>query len=552
MAAIPAETPLASAETPGALPKAEGPNNAEAPGIAMTPQEEGIQNWLEGIGLGDIAGLASLLAKLSHGGVDSLGGVKEAELLLSAGKIGLRGIKLRKLMWSLKKLMDPDMVGSPPTERDMSTPSTATGSAFGYLVEKDGPPPLSPRSGKEAATTTTTFPLNTNTVPDVSESSNLMTPPPSQFSARTAAFVAAEYVREGKAQNEAEAAAAAAEAGRNLTPRTFEAVRMSAQSAADEEMAKRLQEELDEAASAAAAAAALAVAKSNPVKSKPSKKKVSAKSTKAKAKSPKSSDRANPSAADTTDGTAAAAGTTAVIKASARLHPHSSGAPSKDVVRFLVDVGDTKFIIDIDKKEKKGEAAKTLLAGIVAPALTGYLVDKPQCVRVPLTSHPEDCIVSVDGEVVDPTLWPAKAYEKADEETYVILIVPDWAKNIIHRTPAAMLDILGQPMPTETPSAPFAITVTGNGRCLFETSKRIKESSLSKPLHDALVLPALQALHHASSKGIDGTPAGVQVYVDGKSVSDKALVSEYVRQDGTAAEVELKLPVALTVEVKHS
>ena len=103
-----------------------------------------IEAWLVDAGIESLPGLAAVLADLAgSGGVSQLSKIKEAELLLRVGKLGLRGVKLRKLLASLHATAQ---AGNASTSEGPA--STATGGgAFEYLVSKDGPLPVfTPRS----------------------------------------------------------------------------------------------------------------------------------------------------------------------------------------------------------------------------------------------------------------------------------------------------------------------------------------------------------------------------------------------------------------------
>ena len=89
------------------------------------------------------------------GGDDTslLGGIKEAPLLMAAGPIGLRGIKLRKLLAVLPGVTKP---AEQAEQAEHINAAAATGdppkphSAFDALVATSGPPPPSPRGGGAA------------------------------------------------------------------------------------------------------------------------------------------------------------------------------------------------------------------------------------------------------------------------------------------------------------------------------------------------------------------------------------------------------------------
>lgn len=89
---------------------------------------------------------------------------------------------------------------------------------------------------------------------------------------------------------------------------------------------------------------------------------------------------------------------------------------------------------------------KNLIEAIVQPALEGYLANKPACCRIPLTAHPEDVTIIVNSEVVDGKA-PAKNYVDLDlTETTVIIILPQWAQDIIYRVPSSPSSLL-PPLP---------------------------------------------------------------------------------------------------------
>jgi hypothetical protein len=113
-----------------------------------------IANWLKGCGIeDDDEGTIMRLLVQQAGGDDTslLGGIKEAPLLMAAGPIGLRGIKLRKLLAVL-----PGVTKPAEQAEQAEHAAAATGdppkphSAFDALVATSGPPPPSPRGGGAA------------------------------------------------------------------------------------------------------------------------------------------------------------------------------------------------------------------------------------------------------------------------------------------------------------------------------------------------------------------------------------------------------------------
>ena len=73
------------------------------------------------------------------------------QLLVAVGPLGLRGIKLRKLLWALKRINDHSLDSfrdGPPKDASIATGAAAPapGGAFDHLVARLGPPPASPRS----------------------------------------------------------------------------------------------------------------------------------------------------------------------------------------------------------------------------------------------------------------------------------------------------------------------------------------------------------------------------------------------------------------------
>ena len=113
-----------------------GQQTDRQPALARLPMASPIATWLANAGC-EHDGLTDVL--IACGGGDSLEqlkAVKEAELLLKVGKIGLRGIKLRKLLAALQALPTPTD-GIPAAALSSAT----GGSAFSALVAKEGPPP---------------------------------------------------------------------------------------------------------------------------------------------------------------------------------------------------------------------------------------------------------------------------------------------------------------------------------------------------------------------------------------------------------------------------
>lgn len=143
------------------------PTPDAAPKPAVIAQTGPMARWLKDCGIDDDAEgtIVTLLVEQAGGDeVSLLANITEAPLLLAAGKHGLRGIKLRKLLAVLPGVMKK----LEPTEADVS--ASATGevpkpdhgtsvagsvlgsappppqkSAFDALVASAGPPPPSPR-----------------------------------------------------------------------------------------------------------------------------------------------------------------------------------------------------------------------------------------------------------------------------------------------------------------------------------------------------------------------------------------------------------------------
>lgn len=311
-----------------------------------------------------------------------------------------------------------------------------------------------------------------------------------------------------------------------LTPRTVEAVKVAHQEVDDETVALQLQQALDEEASAEVVEATMELAKKTATKGKPVKKK---KSPKAKAASA-SSRKVN---------------------------------QEKTTSRFHVDVGESKLTTELDKKL----LSKSLMETVIEPALKGYLADKPACVRIPLSKHPDDVTVSVDGEVVDGKA-AAKSYVDIDNaETIVIIILPQWAQDIVMREPAAMAEIMGgspsnfgkktttshgiTTVTISASSAPFTVHIKSRvgGKGSFETDTHLNAAWLSKPLFDALAKPAVDAYLKSNPSAPQVRMQEVTMSVDGKAVDGKAPASQYVHDDGSPALVELWLPMAIEIRI---
>jgi len=278
---------------------------------------------------------------------------------------------------------------------------------------------------------------------------------------------------------------------------------------ADEELAQRLQKQLDDSRSEEVAKQTLKAAKSNPSKGKPAK---------SKKKSPK-----------------------------------RAPASSKETSRFHVDIGETKFTSELDRKL----LSKPLLEVVCTPALTGYLADKPACVRVPIGAHPEDVTITVNGEVVDGKSAAKDYVDSSARETIIILILPEWATDVIQRNPAVIAEIVGTAAGKEhiessgihtttitTMSAPFHINI-GNGRKnAFETETCLNAVWLQKPLMDALIVPALNAFAQSNPSAPEVDVKTLKMAVDGTIVNGSVPAIEYVRADGSPALLELTLPNA--------
>ena len=334
------------------------------------------------------------------------------------------------------------------------------------------------------------------------------------------------------------------EDGGSVTPRTAAAVKISAQAMDDEQLAKSLQSALDEEASAAVASATLKQAKANPTKGKPSSARKSGKLTPKRGKS-------------------------ATRKANEQ----------KGTSRFRIDIGTMKVELELEKKagpnKTKSHLEKPLIESVVRPALLGYLSDKPACVREPLSAHPEDVVVSLEGEVIDAKA-SAKTYVNLEAEiTIVTLLLPQWATDVINRAPAALAEILGSQHSARdvvanvthlagglttttitTASAPFHVNIVsgaaGNkhgGKGSLETETNLNATWLRKPLREALVAPALKAYQSSNPSVSEVDPMAVGILVDCERVSGRELASTYVHEDGTPAVVEIQLPMELEIRI---
>jgi len=331
----------------------------------LSPEESGIEQWLVDAGIGSVPGLPTLLARLGGGGVDELGNVNEAELLVSVGKLGLKGVRLRKLLAALNASSTYAVAPS-----DEPTPDVGTGgSAFEYLVAKDGPPPSSTtaqerspaqRTGSDTAgaamvsdeltheppapASLTEPPVVQPAVPttppavapsEVAASSTfvasstppeLSTPPPAtptqpftltlpnSSAADTEDLAAPVFNFTPRTVEAIKVASGVDEVPPGIfTPRTIEAVKVAHQEVDDETIALQMQLKLDEEASASIVEQTLELAKSSTTKGKPVKKKKSPTSKKASA---------------------------SVRKSNAE----------KSSVKFHVDVGESKMTTSLDKK----------------------------------------------------------------------------------------------------------------------------------------------------------------------------------------------------------
>ena len=516
----------------------------------LSRAETGISAWLAEAGIEDTPGLTPLLVRLGGGGVSTLGAVNEAELVIAAGPLGLKGIKLRKLLAALSSVRSQREMPSSGGRSDRSHDSGTGGSAYDYLVAKEGQPIA---RGEITSREADGHPHQT-LEPVVAHQPASLLLPTSPPTASPLVFTPPVFTpRTTAAIKKVEETCGMEMGSGTMTPRTLEAVKVSAQAMDDEHAAQQLQAALDEEASAAAAAAALVEAASNPVKGKP----------KTKKKSPTS----KKSAQRKQNEHKATARFQVRMPASPRACACKPGGGHTRLTRAMADrwwqvsIGETKFTAELDKKL----LAKPLLEAVVTPALEGYLADKPACVRVPLSLHPGDVAVSVDGEVVDGAS-AAKRYVNLDaEETRVILILPMWATDVITQAPVAMAEILGKtaaiggvaaaasmlagglPLSMRTTadgvttttittaSAPFHVNITSafEGRGSFETQTHLAAAWLEYPLREALVVPALNA-YAASNPAATRPPLDkVQIAVDGKHVDGAAPASDFVRADGT-------------------
>jgi hypothetical protein len=234
----------------------------------LTGDVAAIGKWLQDAGLESTPELAAILATLcAGGGVPALGNVKELDLVQAGA--GLKGIKLRKLVAALQS------VGS-TTDSAAKLAEPSPGSAFDYLIAKDGPPstPRSTSSSERGASMTgggssaalspnvtdralatlpgaegdapaapseappTVAPLSTATTLPLAEPSARAAPDdaPPVFTPRTAATISTLLKEEA-----GEVAYDLSDAP--LTPRTAEAVCMSQVSVEDELLAAQLQAE---------------------------------------------------------------------------------------------------------------------------------------------------------------------------------------------------------------------------------------------------------------------------------------------------------------------
>lgn len=298
-------------------------------------------------------------------------------------------------------------------------------------------------------------------------------------------------------------------------------------------------------ASAAVASEVLKQAKANPTKGKPS-----ARPKKAKA---------SPKGGAGTAGAGAAAGKAA---------GSTRKAKPADSARFRIDIGMMTIELEIDKKI----LSKPLFETVVRPTLLGYLSDKPACVREPLSAHPEDVVVSVEGEPVDGKSSSKSYVLGGAEYTSVALLLPQWATDVLTRAPAAMAEILGTQHSARdvssvsahagglttttitTVSAPFHVNIASgggaglhNGRRSLETITHLNATWLAKPLRQALIGPALQAYAQSNPNAPHVELVNVTVAVDGKPVSGAEIASTFVRPDGSPAEVDICLPMDLEI-----
>ena len=270
-----------------------GPTDREVVPSKLTTAESEIEQWLADAGIEGVPGLAVVLAKLGGGGVDHLRGVREAELLMSAGKLGLKGMKLRKLIAALGTTPRFSIVAPIEDTSTGGSDSGTGGSAFEYLVAKDGPPvqstpqAQSPSSDHTAvdisdsragpsvdalpATPATPFALALQTPAQDSEEA-----PVFNFTPRTV-----EAIKGATGEEDIPPGV--------FTPRTIEAVKVAHQESVtnqaledDETIALQLQLQLDEEASAEVVEETMNLAKKIATKGKPVKKKKSPKKKEAR------------------------------------------------------------------------------------------------------------------------------------------------------------------------------------------------------------------------------------------------------------------------------
>jgi len=485
-----------------------------------------LARWLQETGIDGGEELPAVLAKRCGGnGVEGLRNVNEAELMLACGRIGFKGVRLRKLLASIKTLREggeADMAAA-PTSSSRTHDSGTGGSAFDTLVAKEGPPPPSPRSSPDAPKVTprTEAPIFTprsTSLPLAAPASNPTPPPPPIFTPRTTAEVRATFGDEAvvtprkvaTAKAIAEETAAVAEADAIMARELAQALDE------DEAMALKLQAELDNASSEAVARMALDDAKAQKVKrGKPAKKKSSPTTAVPKLK------------------TSAAAKGVAVTAAS-----------------FSVDIGTTKLTFNVSK----AMMGASLLDALVTPVIAGYLADKPACVRLPLMAHPDDVDVVLDGAVVDATS-AVKAHVRPGaglgagldaQPVPVMLILPQWAVDVITRAPAFLKEIL---IDEGEASATFHVDVftARGGKAGFETQCTLHAEWLAKPVLEAVVTPALEAHARASPAASVTSPAAsaanVTITVDSKPIDGSQPASTYVRADGMPPAVAIWLPM---------
>lgn len=479
-------------------------------------QINAVATWLTETGIDGGDELPAVLAKCCGGlGIQGLHIVNEAELMLACGRIGFKGLKLRKLLAAVKTSREGAMPAASSSSR--SHDSGTGGGAFDILVARDGPPPPSPRSASETPSFTPRSeapvftPRGINRLPLSLAPTSIPTPPPPPvFTPRTSAEVRAAFgedvVITPRKVETAKAVAAAAEAD------TLAAQQLAQALDEDEAMALKLQAELDNASSEAVARMALDDAKAQKVKKgKPAKKKKA---------SPKTSPPKGKAA--------------------------SNGKAAETVASFSVDVGTTKLTVQVSK----AMMSTSLVDALVAPVITNYLADKPACVRMPLGAHPEDVDVIIDGAIIDTSSAVKTHVGSSLQPVPAMFVLPRWAVDVITRAPGFLAEILIDEGETKADFHVDLLTPYGE-KAGFETQCTLNAEWLAKPVRDAIVAPALEAHARCSPHAQSASAAEVTITVDDKGVDGSRPASEYLRPDGMPPLVAIWLPVTgLRVDVR--